>query len=456
MATEDDFLPPLSTAKSKSDDGEFLPPPSKSGLKSGAQQFARGAIEAIPFTGEKLAGQAGLPMPTTFPERLTRRAARNAPYAALGMATGVGAIPSALGFLGATGLGQIAEEVGVPESYQPVFEVAGGGAAQLGKDVAGRTLGYIQPELEALYKRAKKSGYEVGPGARTEAGMKYGAGSDPASNIRNLEKFTQEATGRAGNPSKVVNANWIQNTGDDLGREVENLFAGKVFSSKPFFTQNIQALVNEAESAFGQQGNVVKTIIEKNISGARAGGELISPRFKAEDLRKAIVEVNGALTGAKGNQANILHKLKDSLEELAASNLSGQAAKQYANWRTKYNSFATLRDLNQLEGKSGVTRAGQINPAKLLDVITNRTGGVATRSPLHLNLGEYGDIFRSKDVAPPGALKAAMQTITESPLSKALQTGIQPRAPSRAAGYGATAQTLSPLQQYMQASPSNE
>lgn len=452
----DEFLPPPKATEAKTDDGDFLPPPSKPGFKSTAQQFGRGALEAIPFTGEKLAEQANIPMPTTFPERLARRSARNLPYAALGAATGVGAIPSALGFLGATGLGQIAEEVGVPEPYQPVFEVAGGGAAQLGKDVAGRTLGYIQPKLETLYKKAKKEGYEVGPGARAATGMKYGAGSDPASNIRNLEKFTQEATSRAGNASKIVDASWIKKTGDDLGKEVEKLFAGKTFTSKPFFTQNIQALVNEAESAFAQQGNVVKTIIEKNISGARAGGELISPKFQAEDLRKAIVEVNNALTGAKGNQANILHKLKDSLEELAAANLTGKEAKQYSDWRTKYNSFATLRDLNQLEGASGVTRAGQINPAKLLDVITNRSGGVATRSPLYVNLGEFGDIFKAKDVAAPGALKAAMQTITESPLSKALQTGVQPRAPSRAAGYGATAQTLSPLQQYMQVSPTNE
>ena len=438
-------------------DIETVEPSSKSkkALKGTTAQAARGVLEAVPFVGEKMAGAAGLPEPKTFTERLTKRAATNLPYALGAGMTGVGAIPAAVGFVGATGLGQLAEEVGVPKSYQPVAEMVGGGLAPLTKDVSGRVLGYIQPALEELYKKGKQLGYELGPGARTSQGMKYGTGDKPEEAIRNLQKFTEEATARAGNPTKTVNADWIKNTGDELGQEVGRIFAGQTFQSSPTFLTDLNKISQEAESAFGQQGNVVKTILEKNIGGQRAGGALVSSQFAAEDLRKAIVEVNGALGNAKGNQAKILHDLKDSLENIAETNLnridpSKKLSELYNQWRTKYNSFATIRDLNQQAGRAGVTSAGQLNPASLLDVVTNRTGGVATRSPLYPDLAELGDILKFKDVPLAGPVKGVTQFFTESPLSKALQTGLQPRVPTRVGSKAGYIQPLAPLQRYTQ------
>ena len=219
--------------------------------------------------------------------------------------------------------------------------------------------------------------------------------------------------------------------------------------------QDLNKIAQEAEGAFGQQGNVVKTILEKNIGGERAGGALVSPQFAAEDLRKAIVQVNGALTNAKGNEAKILHDLKDSLENIAATNLTridptGKLTKQYNDWRTKYNSFATIRDVNQTAGREGVTAAGQLNPTKLLDTVTTRTGGNATRSPLYTDLAELGDILKVKSVPLSGPLKAPVQFFTESPLSKALQTGLQPRAPTKVGSKAGYIQPLAPAQRYTQ------
>ena len=291
--------------------------------------------------------------------------------------------------------------------------------------------------------------------------MKYGAGPTPESNIRNLNKFTEEATARAGNQAKKVDANWIKTTGDTLGTEVNRLFAGQTFVSPPNFINDLTKISRDAEGAFGQQGNIVKTILENNIGGQRPGGALVSPSFAAEDLRKAIVQVNSALTNAKGNQATLLHDLKDTLEDVAAKNLNridptGKLTKQYNDWRTKYNSFATIRDVNQLGGREGVTSAGQLNPNKLLDVITSRTGGNATRSPLFTDLGEFGDILKFKNVPTAGPFAAATQFFTESPLAKVLQAGMQPRATSKLGSKAGYIQPLAPLEKYTQVKDKND
>jgi len=434
----------IKSKKPEESESNFLAP-----TISAAKQAGAGLLESVPFYGEKMAKATGVAEPSSLVERTTRRFARNAPYAALA-ATGVGAIPAAIGLGGATLAGQAAEEVGVPSEYQPLAEIVGGGVPQFAKGFLGRTIGYVEKPLAELTSKAQKAGYEMGPGAKSNLGMKYGSGSDPASAIRNLNKFTEEATARAGRPTTNVNPAWIEQTQAELGNEVGRLFAGKTFTSKPGFLQKIQDVVNKAEGIFGQQGNVARTILEKNIGGKRAGGELLSPQFKAEDLRDAITQVNAALSGVKGPQAKVLHDLKDALEELAAKNLTGAEAKQYEAWRKKYNSWSVIRDVNELEGKTGVTAAGQINPEKLLDEITTRTGGKAANHPLFENLGEFGGILKSKVVQPPGALKAALQSVTESPLSKALQTGLQPNLPGRGAGYKATIQTMAPALQYTQ------
>jgi len=448
MATENPFL----TTNKKNpflDETTEVAPKSEGGFMGAAKQAGAGLLESVPFYGEGLAKKTGVAEPSGLVERTTRRAARNLPYAALA-ATGIGAIPATIGLAGSTIAGQAAEEVGVPKDYQPLAEILGGGATQLGRSVAGRTLGFIQPELEKLSLKAKNVGYEISSGARAEQGMKYGAGGDPASAIRNLNKFTEEATARAGKPTSIVNSAWVEQTQAELGNEVGRLFAGKTFTSKPGFQQRIKDVVDEAESIFGQQGNTARTIIEKNIGGQRAGGELLSPKFKAEDLRGAITQVNSALSGAKGPQAKVLHDLKDALEELASKNLTGAEAKQYDEWRKKYNSWSAISDLIQLEGKTGITAAGQVNPEKLLDEITRRTGGRAAFNPLFKNLGEFGDILKAKVVQPPGVLKAALQSVTESPLAKFIQAGMQPRIPKRGASVAGTAQTLLPLTEYTQ------
>ena len=442
-----DKNPFATTAKNPFLDSETSEP-SERGFVSSAKQLGAGVVEAVPYYGEKWAKDIGFPEPVGLTERTTRRAGRNLPYAALA-ATGVGAIPAAIALGGSTLAGQLAEEVGVPKEYQPVAEIAGGGATQFARDVAGRTLGYIQKPLQELASKAKSLGYEVGPSARAEQGMKYGAGATPDASIRNLNKFTEEATARAGNSTKVLNPKWVNETQKQLGNEVNPLFKGKIFTSTPKYQQDIADIVSKAEGVFGQQGNIAKTIIEKNIGGQRTGGTLLSPQFKAEDLRGAIQEVNAVLSSAKGPQAKILHDLKDSLEGLAQANLPKDLAKQYADWRVKYNAFATLRDAIQLEGREGITAAGQVNPKKLLDVVTNRTGGDATRSPLFKDLAELGDILQAKVVQAPGAIKASLQSVTESPLVKALQAGLQPYTPGKAAGLAGTAQTLSPAMQYL-------
>jgi hypothetical protein len=448
MNDEVKITPP---SDSRSDEVKITEPDSS--FRRAEKIARRGVIEAIPFVGEKIAEREELPKPDNFGERLSRRTFRNLPYAAPAIAANP--ILGAAGLVGATALGQAAEEFGVPESYQPIAEIIGGSIPSAVRTVAGKTAGYIEPQLEELYKKGK-SLFEFGPGAKSAAGMKYGAGETEEMAIRNLNKFTKEATKRAGSAVDRVDGSWVNKTGKTLGNEANRIFSNKTFISDPKFIQEVTDLAYKAEGAFGQQGNIVKTILEKNIGGKRTGGKLVGSQFKAEDLRSAIVEVNDRLSSASGNEAKLLHDLKDSLEKLAENNLrlyDPKLVKDYENWRKQYNSFATIRDAFSLGGKEGTTAAGQLNPQAMLNVIKNRTGGNPIKNPLYGDLAEFGQLMPAKSMPRKGVAMAGLQTFTESPLAKALQTGLQPRTTSKLESRLRSAQALSPAQQYTQITP---
>jgi hypothetical protein len=59
----------------------------------------------------------------------------------------------------------------------------------------------------------------------------------------------------------------------------------------------------------------------------------------------------------------------------------------------------------------------------------------------------------AKSMPRKGVAMAGLQTFTESPLAKALQTGLQPRAASKLESRLRTLQALSPAQQYTQITP---
>ena len=435
---------------------------SDTGLSGGLQSAGRGLLEAIPFTGEKLATEAGLKKPDTFVERLTRRAARNAPYA-LASAPFTGGVPSALGFIGATGLGQAAEEIGVPEEYQPVAEIAGQGAGELAAGTLGRTIGYAEKPLIELYNKAKKT-FDLGPGARTSQGMQYVHGDNPVSAAQNLQKATELATERVGSKFKTdsINDKWVKDTQNSLGKDVEKIFSGKTFYPDQTFLNKIQDIYNEAGTAFGEKGNVIKTILDKNIGGQRPGGGIISPSFNAESLRGAIVDVNRYIANATGNEAHLLHKTAEALHDLAEANLQSfpkvgkQLAKDYQDWRKAYTSFATIRDTYQTT--AGRTPAGRIPLDELHQQIIKRSGSEVPSNPLYKDLAEYGPMFRGAAKQDrPGAFTGAVRTISESPISKALQLAFQPVVPKRYGGALGKVQTavptlqmFSPAQQYTQ------
>ena len=418
---------------------------SAGGLKGGLQAVGRGLAESVPFTGEALAEGLDLPKPGTFTERLTRRAARNAPYALA--AAPFGGVPAALGYVGSVALGQAAEEFGVPESYQPVAEVLGGGAGQVAAGTAGRTIGYIEPKLNDMYKQAKNT-FKLGPGAKTAEGMKYGAGDTAVEASQNLTRATELATERTGFKTPSVDGTWIKNTGDALGNEVQQLFGGKKFTSDQQFLNEVGDLVKDANTAFGDKGNVVKAILDKNIQGQRVGGKLVDPTFDAIGLRGAIEEVNQYLATAEGPQAKILHKTAEALHDLAERNLdkiSSKLVDQYRNWRKAYTSFATIRDVySKVPGR---TAAGQIPLDELHQTIIKR--GNETTHPLYDKLAEWGPMFRgTKQMGKPSVPVAAYRSITESPLAKLFQSAIQPSVPKQFTGFpGKYAQKVAPYVQ---------
>lgn len=432
------------------------PKKSSSEAVSGSLKAAqRGLYESVPFVGEKAATEAGLPEPSNLGERLTRRAARNAPYAALA-APFVTPAGAAIGLAGSTLLGQAAEEIGVPESYQPIAEMLGGGFGSGARGIAGRTLGYTQPALVESSKKAAKAGYELGPSSKAERGMMYGAGPTEESAIRNLDKFTKDAAQRAGNPlqaGKGIDGSWVTDTSKKLSNEANRIFSGKSFATTPQFSNDIVNIEREAAGIFGEQGNAVSNLLEKNIQGYRPGGAFTQPKFKAEDLRSAIVDVNERLMGeAPANQKKVLYKLKDSLEKLVEDNFKSlnqpQLVKDYNDWKSNYHSFATIKDL--VQRGTGITGAKQIDPAKLKSLVESRTGGNPVINPLYDNLAEFGNILAAKTTAAPGFLKAGYRTITESPLVRALGGVFQPSVGRRGGSTAAAAQTVAPATQYTQ------
>lgn len=403
------------------------------------EQYWAGLKESVPFYGERLA--ANEPKPTTLAERTARRAGTLTPYAA-GTALltgGTAAIPEALSVLGGGTLGgQIPEELGLGKGWQAAGEIAGGGIANAARNIVGKVTGYAEPQLTQLTSKAKSAGYEVGPGAKSSTGMKYGAGETEEAAISNLNKFTKEATSRTGYEIKP-NQNmerWVKDTGNNLIKDVDKIFAGKKFESTPEFKNQIENLESQAQGAFGEQGNVVKDILSRNISGYRPGGSFTENTFNATDLRKAIVDINSRLSSATNQtQVQLLNGLKDSLDKLATDNLGrfggNRLVNDYNTWKSRYNSFATIRDTNALAGTSGTTAASQINPKVLLDEMTRRTGGYPINNPLYNNLGEFGRILEAKAQPKKGFFSGATDIIPESTLGKALLTGLQPRALSR-------------------------
>jgi hypothetical protein len=427
------IAPTVEVKPSKQDKLEYFAPEKETNPY--IEQGIKGFKESIPFVNLNK-DEAMYEMPKTFTERFTRKFAQNLPLdvaiGSLGGLPGIGlgtAAAATSAAAGATG-----ETLGLPKLLTTGLEIGGGFVPGVARTIAGKTVGFIEPQLENLYQKGKKF-FEVGPGARSQKGMKYGAGETEEAAVRNLNKFTEEATSRTGFKTNNIDGNWLKNTGKGLIDEVDGIFKGKTFTADNQFITDINTIANKAEGAFGEQGNIIRTILESNIQGARPRGSLVSSSFDAQDLRKAIIEVNNRLDGVTNtNQAMLLHDLKDALENLASKNLQRFDPKlknQYDLWKNKYTNYATIRDAYAREGDMGITAAGQINPKKLLDVIAIRTGGNVARNPLYQNLAEFGPILKVKQFPDTGVIKATGQYFGESPLSKALQTGLQPRVLSR-------------------------
>ena len=111
--------------------------------------------------------------------------------------------------------------------------------------MAGRTIGYIEPKLAEMYQQAKNT-FKLGPGAKTAEGMKYGHGDTAVESSQNLTRMTELATERTGFKTPSVNGEWIESTGNALGKEVQQLFGGKQFTSDQQFLNEVGGLVKDA------------------------------------------------------------------------------------------------------------------------------------------------------------------------------------------------------------------
>lgn len=400
----------------------------------------KGLFESIPLVGQSISERIKGPEPKTETERFLKRGASLAPYAIPGIMASP--IVGTSSLILSTAGGEAAERLGGGPWSQAGAEMLGGGIPGVMRQVAGKTLGYIEPELESLSKLAKKEGYEIGPGARTRQGMSYGAGEDAEQASRNLKKATQEATARAGNVSDVIDAEWSKKTGTQLQNEVNGLFAGKRFNTDVSDVSNIQKIFNDSKSAFGDQYNIVESIITDNIAGARPGGKIVGTGvtqlqpsvFDAEGLRKAIIQINYRLgTGENPVQNTLLYDLKDALDSIAEKNLSKQGGKKladkYVDWKRKYHAYATINDVLE---RGGVDEAKKINLPKLKQIILNRQGSRNAGShPLHDRLAEYADVIRSYTGGQKGVVKAVSEIPGETTAGKAIKSALQPRVGER-------------------------
>lgn len=412
-------------------------------LGQGYGVVARGLLKAVPVYGEKAADYFNLPKPKNVTERTAERAATNFPYAlpALITAPPVGVAQWA----GSTLAGQTAEELGGGPITQAGAEILGGGLPHAVSSIGGKLYGVIDPTLKSLSREAAKEGYYVGPGARTRKGMSYGSAETAKDLERNLTRATEEATSRAGNPSKIVDEKWINSTQTKLGNEVERIFGNKVFSSTPEDVNAINQIISKAENAFGEQGNIVKSIIENNIKGERPSGKIITEltqrgttvpefsSFSAKSLRSAIQEVNAKLgSGSSPAQNTLLYDLKTTLENIAEKNLKAidpKLVSDYNAWKNNYTAYATLRDLIERAGKSGIDPTGKINLSTLRDIVDTKFGSAsnAIKNPLFAKLAEFSDVLRTAKVPETsGVYQAAKQTLKESPPSKMVMGLLQP------------------------------
>jgi hypothetical protein len=413
--------------------------------KDGAGQYAgvatRGLLEAIPVYGEKAADVLNLAKPTNAKQRLTERAATALPYNAYQIykSPAKGLASYATQVLA----GQTAKELGGGPLTQGAAEILGGGLPSFVKNVSGKVFGYVDPFLKTAAKKAAKDGYEVGSGAKTGVGMKYGAGETPEALERNLTKATKEATKRSGSEVAAIDESWLKGQQTNLSNQVENIFKDTTFVTDASDAAKIDQILSDTQQAFGEQYSTVESIITGNIKGARPSGKIIETvevppfgtvstgsSFSGEGLRKAIIQINGRLgTGNNQVQNSLLYDLKTALEEIANKNLTAidpNLAKEYEEWRRSYASFATLRDAFE---KGAVDNLGKIDVSRLADIIAVRNGTAANAvtHPLFENIAQHGNVLRTPTRGTSGLATAAKEALTESPISK-LATGFM--APS--------------------------
>jgi hypothetical protein len=420
----------------------------KTSDKSTAKQYGgvvgRGLLEAVPFYGERLAEKFDAPQPETLGQRFAKRVSQNLPYNVPVMA--VNPVLGGATLLGSSIAGQAAEELGGGPLTQMAAEFAGGGIPSLSRAVVGKMTGFKTPELTELTKEAKQAGYEMGPGAKSRKGMAYGAGENIEAMERNLVRATEAATERAGNAAKSIDSKWLNETQNKLGKEVDRIFGNKIFKTDYQDSSSISKVLNEAQSAFGEQGNVVKSIIESNIKGSRPGGKIIdevqgrgfviplNSTFKAEDLRKAIIDVNSRLgSGSNPNQNRLLYELKNALENIAQRNLQAtdpNLVKDYSKWRSDYTAYSTIRDAYARAGEEGILKGGQINPKTLLDVVIQHGGNpaYAYKNPLYKDLAVFGDVIGTpRSLSGKGLTAAATNVLGQTLPAKLAASALQPK-----------------------------
>jgi len=414
---------------------------------------SRGLLEAVPVVGEKAADVLSLPKPTNLKQRLTERAGTALPYNAYQMYRNP--VLGTMGYASQVLAGQTAKELGGGPLTQGAAEILGGGLPTFVKNVSGRVLGYVDPLLKAAAKKAAKDGYEIGPGGKTGVGMKYGAGDTPEALERNLTKATKEATKRAGQETAAIDEKWLNSQQKNLSNQVDGIFKDTTFVTDAADAAKIDQILSDTQQAFGEQYSTVESIITGNIKGARPSGKIIETvevppfgtvstgsSFSGEGLRKAIIQINGRLgTGNNQVQNSLLYDLKNALEEIANKNLTAidpKLAKEYAEWRKSYASFATLRDAFE---KGAVDNLGKIDVSRLADIIATRNGTAANAitHPLFENIAQHGNVLRTPTRGTSGVVTAAKEAVTESPLSK-LATGLM--TPSVGARPNVLADTL--------------
>lgn len=168
--------------------------------------------------------------------------------------------------------------------------------------------------------------------------------------------FTKALAKTIGQDSDTLDAATIQNFRKDVGQKFDNVLSGKTVTVTPEDIQAIKDIKGQAKDNIETGlSDVVKRNVNKVVKQLKAG------ELSGEQLASIRSQMLKTSTRAQGGASQFIGDIVDSIDNIAAKNITPEEAQTLAEARNQWRNFRTLQPL--LEKSTD----GTINPTQLIN-----------------------------------------------------------------------------------------